>query len=148
MRSVSPAPSPAESTISRPTFSKTRRASVPSTTSTPVPAPTVPVKRPASATPDPDLAPPPEAKKARQSAPPARTHLADKVCFDTVFPGANKKNKKGGNEEEEDEIAKKSSKASSAATARAKCCEALYDAIACDSTAGTRHLARAHGPTG
>ncbi|KAJ8297276.1 hypothetical protein OF846_000502 [Rhodotorula toruloides] len=132
--------SPPESTSSSPTVPRpslsTRRPSLPATTSTP-PAP---LKRPASATPDPDLAPP-ASKKARESAPPARTHETDSVCFDKIFPGATGKGKKSKGGESEDEGEKKVGKAGKANKVRASCCEALYDAIACDSTAETKTLA-------
>ncbi|BGO88496.1 hypothetical protein NBRC10512_003406 [Rhodotorula toruloides] len=132
--------SPPESTSSSPTVPRpslsTRRPSLPATTSTP-PAP---LKRPASATPDPDLAPP-ASKKARESAPPARTHETDSVCFDKIFPGATGKGKKSKGGESEDEGEKKVGKAGKANKVRASCCEALYDAIACHSTAETKTLA-------
>ncbi|PRQ77188.1 Transcription factor S-II (TFIIS), central domain-domain containing protein [Rhodotorula toruloides] len=123
-------------TVPRPSFSTHRRSSLPTTTSTP-PAP---LKRPASATPDPDLAPP-AAKKARESAPPPRTHETDSVTFDRVFPGATGKGKKKKGGESEDEGEEKVGKAGKANKVRASCCEALYDAIACDSTAETKTLA-------
>ncbi|BGP21231.1 transcription elongation factor TFIIS [Rhodotorula toruloides] len=147
-RSASPAvpadSASSSSNVTRPSFSTTLRASLAITTS----SPPVPLKRPAWATPLPELPAPPAAKKQRESAPPFRTHKGDAVCFDKIFPGAEEKRegqgkgkgKKGGRESK-DETEKNLGKASSAARVRASCCEAMYDAIACDSTSETETLA-------
>ncbi|BGP28376.1 transcription elongation factor TFIIS [Rhodotorula toruloides] len=140
-RSMTPIYAPTDSTttsptVPRPSFWTHRRPSLPTTTSTP-PAP---LKRPASATPDPDLSPP-ASKKARESAPPARTRETDSVSFDKIFPGTTGKGKKKQGGESEDEGEKNVGKVGKANKVRASCCEALYDAIACDSTAETKTLA-------